>query len=206
MRFFAYSSLSFVSDALMRLYAFCCIIFLRDFLNRYHVFLPIWVVRWRGMIVNWVVIGWWSVLGGSLEDRRVCVEFVWFVSPACIKSSQLNMLLWFKEIHSGVCVGGVMYVIWRMFAYFGLSQYVDQGFSAFFSCTLTVNVIGLLFLWQCFFRLPLSTETSSSGTSRMWPLCIKVSRYVYWRMAWRDVNSCYCDFIRFPDEFSCFWP
>ncbi len=29
----------------------------------------------------------------------------------------------------GVWVGGVMYVIWRMFAFFGLSQYFDQGSS-----------------------------------------------------------------------------
>jgi hypothetical protein len=32
-----------------------------------------------------------------------------------------------------------------MFAFFGLSQCFDQGSSAFFSCTLNVNVIRLLF-------------------------------------------------------------
>ena len=40
-----------------------------------------------------------------------------------------------------------------MFAFFGLSQYIKQGSSAFFSCVLTVDVIGLLFLRQCFIRL-----------------------------------------------------
>jgi hypothetical protein len=60
---------------------------------------------------------------------------------------------------------------------------------------LTVNVIGLLFLRQCFIRLPSSTETSISGTSPMSIQWIKVSQYVFWRMTWRDVNSCYCDHI-----------
>ena len=48
------------------------------------------------------------------------------------------------------------------FALFGLSPYVDQRVvpSAFlFFCALTVHVIGLLFLRQCFFMLPPSTET-----------------------------------------------
>jgi hypothetical protein len=34
----------------------------------------------------------------------------------------------------------------NVFAFFGLSQYFDQGSSDFFSCALTVNVIGLVFL------------------------------------------------------------
>jgi surface protein len=36
-----------------------------------------------------------------------------------------------------------------MFAFFGLSQYF-KGSSVFFSCTLTVHVIGLLFLATVF--------------------------------------------------------
>ena len=77
-----------------------------------------------------------------------------------------------------------MYAIRRMFAFFGLCEYFDQGSSAFFSCALTVNVIGLLFLRQCLDRLtlPPSTETSISGMSRKLPLCLIVSQYVYWRM------------------------
>ncbi len=69
---------------------------------------------------------------GYVGNRRVCVEVVWFVSPAymtlswyvCLRmtSRDLKMLLWFKEGHSGVWVGGVMYVIWRKYAFFGLSQ------------------------------------------------------------------------------------
>ncbi len=58
---------------------------------------------------------------------------------------------------------------------------------------LTVNVIGLLFLQQCFIRLLSSKEPSISGTSRKWPICNLVSQYVYWRMTWRYVNSCSCD-------------
>jgi hypothetical protein len=57
-----------------------------------------------------------------------------------------------------------------MFAFFGLFEYLDEGSSAFFSCALTVNVIGLLFLRQCLWGLPPSTETSISGTSRKLPL------------------------------------
>jgi hypothetical protein len=70
------------------------------------------------------------------------------------------------------------------FAFYGLSQYCDhsdQGSSAFFSCALTVDVIGLLFLRQCFIRLPSSTETSISGMSRKLLICNLVSQYVYWR-------------------------
>jgi hypothetical protein len=39
-----------------------------------------------------------------------------------------------------------------MFAFFGLSQYYDQGSSAFFSCALTVNVIGPCFLATVFYQ------------------------------------------------------
>ena len=52
---------------------------------------------------------------------------------------------------------------------------VIGGSSTFFSCALTVNVIGLLFLRQCFIRLPSSTETSSSGTSPQLPIWLIVS-------------------------------
>ncbi len=72
-------------------------------------------------------------------------------------------------------------------------EYIDQGSSAFFSCALTVNVIGLLFLRQCFIVLHPSMETSVSGTSRKLPLCGRVSQYVYWRRTSRNVNSCYSD-------------
>jgi hypothetical protein len=78
----------------------------------------------------------------ALGDRRVYVEVVWVV---------------------------------RMFAFSGLSQYSDRGSSDSnrqFSCAWTVNVIGLLFLRQCFIRLPPSMENSISGTlprSPIWP-------------------------------------
>jgi hypothetical protein len=58
----------------------------------------------------------------------------------------------------------------------------DRGSSAFFSCALNVNVIGLLFLRQCLCMLTPSTETSISGTSRKLMICLTVSQYVYWRM------------------------
>ncbi len=59
------------------------------------------------------------------------------------------MLLWLEGLLAGL-VGGVVYLIWRMIVFFGLSQYFDHCSSAFFSCASTVNVIiGLLFLRQC---------------------------------------------------------
>jgi hypothetical protein len=68
------------------------------------------------------------------------------------------------------------------FAFFWLiecfDQYFDQGSSAFFSCALTVNVIGLLFLQQCLTMLVASMETSISGTSRKLQICNTVSQYV----------------------------
>ena len=71
--------------------------------------------------------------------------------------------------------------------FFGLFGYSDdQGSSAFFSCALTVNVIGLLFglifLRQCFIKLSPSTETLINGTSPKLLICLIVSQYVYWRM------------------------
>jgi hypothetical protein len=45
------------------------------------------------------------------------------------------------------------------FSFFGLFEYFDQGSFIFFSCALTVNAIGLLFLRQCFIMLPPSTAT-----------------------------------------------
>ncbi len=56
---------------------------------------------------------------------------------------------------------------------------------AFFSCALTVNVIGDLFLQQCFGMLLPSTETWISGTSRKLEICVKVSQYLWCRRTWR---------------------
>ena len=74
-----------------------------------------------------------------------------------------------------------MYAIRRMFAFFGLFEYFDEGSSAFFSCALTVNVIGLLFLRLCFSSPP-STETSVSGMLPKLTICRSVSQNVYGRM------------------------
>ncbi len=119
------------------------------------------VVRCRWMIVSFVV-----VVGLS---RRVCVEVVY----SCHKHAlhQIDTYVWFD---------GVMYLIWGMFAFYGLSHYFDQGSSACFPCALTVkNIICVLFLLQCFLLLSPSTETSISGTSPKLPLCEVVSQYVY---------------------------
>jgi hypothetical protein len=67
-----------------------------------------------------------------------------------------NFLMRFP--YENVCNLKNVCLLWAVTVYF------DQGTSAFFSCALTVNVIGLLFLRQCFPRLSLSTETSISGT------------------------------------------
>jgi hypothetical protein len=65
------------------------------------------------------------------------------------------------------------------FAFFRLFEYFAPGSSAFFSGgLLTVNIMGLLFLRQCFGALKNSTETSISGTSRKLPICLLVSKYV----------------------------
>ncbi len=44
-----------------------------------------WVVRWRGINVNGVVVG---ESRSALGDRKVCVEVVWFLWPAWIASSR----------------------------------------------------------------------------------------------------------------------
>ena len=117
---------------------------------------------------GWLDVAWFcvytlgiSLVGGdestsALGDKRVCVEVVWFVWPACIASSRyvclrmtsrdLNMILWCKEVHSeGWGVGEVMYVIWRMFdiqiitkkeylfnRYLGCFEYVGSSFRLLF--------------------------------------------------------------------------
>ncbi len=72
----------------------------------------------------------------------------------------------------GVWVGGVMDVLQRMFAFFGLSQYCDQGSSAFFSCVLTVNVIDLLFLATVFFR-----ASAFNGDLNQWNVATVTNMY-----------------------------
>ncbi len=47
-----------------------------------------------------------------------------------------------------------------------------------FFCAMTVIVTGLHFLRQCLCLLPNSTETSTSGMSRMFTICNKVIQYV----------------------------
>ncbi len=94
------------------------------------------------------------------------------------------MLLQCKEAYSAVWVGGVMHVIYRMFVFFGLSQYLIRILPPSFLAHW-LNVIGLFILRQCFFRPPPSTETWVSGTSQKLPICHTVSIYVYWRMTMR---------------------
>ncbi len=85
--------------------------------------------------VGWFVSGGWKIIlwwwfgesASALGDRRVCVEVVWF---ACQKHAIVIVYL-------GGWVGREVYVIWRTFTFFGLSQYFDQGSSAFFSFALT---------------------------------------------------------------------
>ncbi len=174
------------------------------------------MVYWtlRGFVcASWVVrlVGKECKLGGGQVQVRVRWEaegFVWKLFDSCHqhalhqKSIRMfeDVVTWPEHafVMQGGSLGGLKLVgwcvsIWRMSAFFGLFEYFDQGSSASFSCTLTVNVIGFLFLRQCFYRLPPLTATSISGTSRKWPIWITVSQYVYWRMNWRDVNSCYCD-------------
>jgi hypothetical protein len=59
----------------------------------------------------------------------------------------------------------------------GCHSILNQGSSAFFSCALTVNIFGLLFLRQRLPMLPPSMETSISGMSRKLPLCMIVSQF-----------------------------
>jgi hypothetical protein len=72
-----------------------------------------------------------------------------------------------------------MYVICRTFAFFGLSQYFDQGSS------FRLFLLGVdwernrpSFLRQCFMELPPSTKTSINGTSRKLPICNVVSLHI----------------------------
>ncbi len=108
-----------------------------------------------------------------------------FTSIHCLKSIRMfeDDVTWPE--HALVIPGGYSRwfvercIIWRMFAFFGLSQYIlIRALSVFFSFALTVNVIGLLFLRQCLNGLPPSTEISISGTWRKLPLCLKVSQHV----------------------------
>ncbi len=107
--------------------------------------------------------------------------------------------MWFKEVHSWGLFGGVMYVVWGIFAFVGLSQYFDQGSSfCLLSNALILNVIGFLFLRQCLVLHPPSTETSVCGTFRKLPICMQVSQYV-----WCELMPLY-DW-RFPGVWGWWW-
>jgi hypothetical protein len=122
-------------------------------------------------------------------------DVTWPEHALVMQGGSLGGLGWWSD----VCI------IWRMFAFFGLFEYFDQGSSANFSCALTVNVICLLFLQQCFERLLNSTETSVSGTSRKLPICLVVSQYAYLRLTWRDVNSWFCDWRVQSEVWGWWW-
>ena len=141
---------------------------------------------------------WVYTMGASasaLGDKRVRVEVVWFVSPACIPPSRYVCLRGWRNVtwtcscdsrrFTRGCGLVCCNVIWRIVP--------SLGWWSTLTCALTVNVIGLLLLWQCFLAVTSLTETSTSGTSRKLPRWKDVSQYVYWRATWRDVSSCYCD-------------
>ncbi len=158
----------------------------------------VWVVCWRGMNVGWVVVDAKSVC--ALGDRRV----FWL--------HQVDTYVWgwrnipwtcscdWRIFTQEVWVGGVMDEISRTFAFFGLSQYFDQGSPVFFSCMLTVNVIGLFFLATVF-----DSASAFNRNLTQWD----VAKVTYMRssksirilendLTWRELillwlNSYYCD-------------
>jgi hypothetical protein len=104
---------------------------------------------------------WW--LCGVKNDFMACVEVVWFVFEDDVA---------FPE-HAHV-IGGVMYVVRRMFVYFGLSQYLISVLPP----SILAYWLWLQLVRKCSCLLPPSTETSISGTSRKLPLWKEVSQYV----------------------------
>jgi hypothetical protein len=136
------------------------------------------VVRWRG---KWVQVRVrWETEGLVWKLSDSCHQHAWHQVDTCVFEGDVTWPEHALVMQGGrVWVDGVMYVVWRMFAFFGLFEYFWSGFflKPFFSCTLTVNVIGLLFLRQCLHMLPSSTETSISGTSRKLPTWMAVSQY-----------------------------
>ncbi len=134
-----------------------------------------WVVRWRGTNVSWVVVAVGASASG-LGDIRVCVEVVWFVSPACITSRSIRIfeddVTWldYAIVIQGGSLGGFGW--WsdvcnlKNVCLFWAVRVFWSGF------------LRLLFLRQCLLMLMPLTETSISGTSRKLPLCLQVSQYV----------------------------
>jgi hypothetical protein len=161
-----------------------CRILLHTFLMRCHVFLPFWDALVRLYAFCWTII---------VRDTLMRCIFCAHTQRSC--QIRVTSMYYIKSIrmfeddvtwpeHAVVIKGGLgrwrnicnlknVCPLWAVTVFW-------SGFfvSPFFSSALTVNVIGLFFLRQCFTRLPISTETSISGTSRKLPLCIGVSQYV----------------------------
>ncbi len=71
-----------------------------------------------------------------------------------------------SRVRSGFRLVGKRYVIWRVFAFFRLSTlfWISDLSSAFFSCALTLNVIGLFF----FFATVFDSSSAFNGDLNQW--------------------------------------
>jgi hypothetical protein len=125
--------------------------------------------RWsigRCVVILCVQVGWF--VGGRNECKfcgGLCGScLIRVTSMHYIKSIRMFDLLGGLSWWSNVCNLPNVCLLW------GVSISIRVLPSAFLFCVLTVNVIGLIFLQQCFVGLLSSTETSISGTSRKLPL------------------------------------
>ncbi len=168
----------------MKSHAFCCWIFLIGSLKRFFALLPMWDVLMK-FVAFCCILFWWEILMSSRDISLSENDLTWrfpyemkFYAFCCI----ISLRDFPMRFHAFL-------LLWDLRLSGSLIRVLP---SDFFSGTLTLNVIGLLFLRQCL-NLPPSMETLTSGTSRKLSRCKKVSQCVYWRMAWRNVTSCYCD-------------
>ena len=113
-----------------------CRILLHTFLMRCHVFLPFWDALVRLYAFCWTIIVRDTLMrcifcAHTQRSCQIRVTSMYYIKSIRMFEDDVTWLEHALVIEGGflgVWVCGVMYVIWRMCAFFGLSQYSDPGF------------------------------------------------------------------------------
>jgi hypothetical protein len=113
------------------------------------------------IVFCWIIF-WW-VAGGGCLIRVASMHYMNSIPMFEDDVTWPDHAIVIQGGSLGVWVGGVTYVILRMFAFFGLLQYSNQGSFTFFSCALTVNVIGLISCDSVYLSFRLQRRPQSVG-------------------------------------------
>ncbi len=190
--------LPYVGKFLMRFPVFACIIFNEGSLREELMLFATWFAAEKVMLLSRYAISLWDVM--LLSPNEICVwEFMLFAALfACETSFQWDFIpfkghnyhmrfhdFWVLRDFVMRCHAlGALRAICRC-------HILKRASSAFFSCVLTVNVIGLLFLvWDNLWW---------DGSYAFWPwwdVLVSVDAFLLHNFRARNI---------YPDEMSCFF-